>query len=150
MSDWELAQLNIAHLSAPLESPELADFVANLDRINALAEESPGFVWRLKDDIRESDNLDQPFADDVIVNLSVWETVDALHHYVYRTAHTQIMRRRAEWFRHSSSATAVLWWIPMGHRPSLIEAKERLLRLIQQGAGPDAFTFKQRVGRPAP
>ena len=142
MSERQLAQLNIAQLIAPIDSPELADFVANLDRINALAEASPGFVWRLKDDLCLDVNTDQPFGDDMIVNLSVWETVQSLHDYVYRTAHAQIMSRRHEWFHRMKSSYTVLWWVPAGHEPDVYEAHEKLQLLDEKGPGPDAFTFK--------
>jgi len=142
MSEWQLAQLNIARLKAPIDSPELADFVANLDRINALAEQSPGFVWRLQDDLCEDTVTEHPFGQDMIVNLSVWEAVKPLHDYVYRTAHAQIMSRRHEWFDRMQSTYTVLWWVPAGHRPDVNEAHEKLLLLEQNGPGPDAFTFK--------
>jgi len=149
MSGWELAQLNVADLAAPLDSPQLADFVANLDRINSLAEASPGFVWRLKDDGGNATESNEPFDDKTIVNLSVWENVDALHHYVYQTAHTDVMRRRQEWFIPRSSVSAVLWWVPKGHRPDAYEAQSRLLLLNKLGSTHDAFTFKQRMDFPA-
>lgn len=142
MSDYELAQLNIAHMVAPLESPALADFVANLDRINALAEASPGYVWRLQTDDGNATAL-RPFGEDMLVNLSVWESVAALHHYVYRSAHVEILRRRKEWFASMREAYQVLWWVPRGHRPTVLEAKAKLEHLRAHGPGPDAFTFKR-------
>jgi len=114
MTDWNLAQLNIAEPLAPLDSPQLADFVANLDTINALAEDSPGFIWRLKDAAGDATNIHEPFAEDMIINMSVWDSVDSLHDYVYKTAHTSVMRRRSEWFRKNDQAMAVLWWVPQG------------------------------------
>jgi hypothetical protein len=140
MSNFELAQLNIAQLKAPIDSPILADFVANLDRINLLADASDGFRWRLKTDEGNATSL-HPFGDDVIVNMSVWRDLDALRHFVYNTAHTEIMKRRREWFAHAPQAYAVLWWVPTGHRPSLAEAADRLARLRQHGPSSTAFTF---------
>ncbi len=146
MSSYQLAQLNIAHLAAPLDSPQLADFVANLERINALAERSPGFVWRLQTPAGDATEIEH-FGPDVIVNLSAWESVEALHDFVYRSAHVEIMRRRKEWF-HKLRTYMALWWVPIGHRPSLEEAESRLKHLETHGPTPQAFTFKQAF--PAP
>lgn len=148
MSDWQLAQLNIAQLKAPIDSPELADFVANLNRINTLAEHSAGFVWRLIDDVSSGEAIDQPFGDDMIVNMSVWESVESLHDYVYKTAHAEIMSRRREWFNRVQSVTAVLWWVPAGHQPDLNEAHQRLSMIREEGPGPNAFTFKRIQDKP--
>ena len=140
MSNFELAQLNIAYSKAPIDSPILADFVANLDRINLLADASDGFRWRLETD-EENDTSLRLFGDDVIVNMSIWRDLDALRHFVYNSAHTEIMRRRREWFAQAPQAYAVLWWVPSGHRPSLSEAANRLERLRQHGPSITAFTF---------
>ena len=121
MPAWELAQLNIAVMKEPLESPGMADFVANLDRINALAEASPGFVWRLQSD--EGNNTAfRPLGETTLVNMSVWKDVESLNGYVYKTAHVEIMRRRDEWFERMREAFLVLWWVPAGHRPGIDEA----------------------------
>ncbi|MEQ1515830.1 MAG: DUF3291 domain-containing protein, partial [Usitatibacteraceae bacterium] len=96
MSAYELAQLNIAIMKEPLESPALADFVANLDRINTLAEQSPGYIWRLQSDAGDATAL-RPMGDDTLVNMSVWQDADSLNTYVYKSAHVEIMRRRKEW-----------------------------------------------------
>ncbi|WP_020559490.1 DUF3291 domain-containing protein [Thiofilum flexile] len=137
---YQLAQLNIATLLAPLDSPQLADFVANLDRINTLAESSEGFVWRLIEDCRDP-KLPHPFSDDVIVNISVWRDLEALKQFAFKSAHAEIMWRRREWFAKMASAYSVLWWIPAGHQPSLTESAERLAHLEKQGATEYAFTF---------
>jgi len=141
MSEYALAQLNIARLRAPVDSPELADFVANLDRINALAESAPGYVWRLQDETGNATGF-RPFGDDCIVNLSVWEDVASLGDYAFRSGHVEIMRRRREWFVPMEEAYAVLWWLPRGHRPGVLEAHERLGHLRAHGPSPHAFTFK--------
>lgn len=142
MPSHQLAQLNIAHLSSPIDSPELADFVANLDRINALADQSPGFVWRLQTEEGDATGIDH-FGSDFIVNLSVWEGVEPLHDYVYRSAHIEIMRRKKEWFHRMHEAHMVLWWVPGGHRPTVEEAETRLRQLREQGPTDRAFTFKK-------
>lgn len=147
MSRYRLAQLNIATLKAPLDSPLLADFVANLDRINQLAEQSPGFEWRLQDEGGDATDL-RPFGDQVVVNMSVWRDVRALSDYAFKSAHVEIMRRRREWFERMGEAYAVLWWVPQGHQPSLSEAAERLALLQAQGPSPQAFSFKQAFPPP--
>lgn len=144
---YELAQLNVAAMKAPLDSPPMADFVGNLDRINALAEQSPGFVWRLQSDDGDATAF-RPLGEHVLVNLSVWADVPSLSRYVYRTAHVEIMRRRREWFDRMASAYMVLWWVPAGHRPTVGEAIARLERLRADGPGPSAFTFAQAYGPP--
>jgi hypothetical protein len=132
MSAYELAQLNIAVMKEPLESPRMADFVANLDRINALAESSPGFVWRFKTEDGNATAL-RPLGDDTLVNFSVWRDVESLNKYVYKSAHVEIMRE----------AWVVLWWIPRGHRPTVSEAIARLELLRAKGPTQEAFTFKR-------
>ena len=148
MSDYELAQLNIGIIRGPMDSPVMAEFAANLERINALAERSPGFVWRLKTEAGDATDI-RPFQDpNMLVNMSVWQDMACLSDYVYRSAHTQVMRRRREWFERMGEAFLVLWWVPRAHRPSLAEAIARLERLRADGPGPEAFTFRQAF--PAP
>jgi hypothetical protein len=147
MSAYQLAQLNIATMKAPLESPSMADFVANLQRINALAEASPGYVWRLQDEAGDATAF-RPFGEDVLVNLSVWRDVQALSDYVYTSAHTEMLKRRQEWFSKVDAAHMVLWWVPAGHRPSVQEAFERLELLRKQGASAQAFSFRQAFAPP--
>ena len=149
MSAHELAQLNIGIFRAPIDSPEMAEFVANLDRINALAEASPGFVWRLQTEDGNATAI-RPFPDqdNVAVNLSVWTDVDALNRFVFRSAHVEIMRRRREWFERMGEAYMVLWWVRAGHRPSVAEAIGRLEQLRAAGPTPVAFTFRQAFPPP--
>jgi hypothetical protein len=144
---YHLAQLNVATMRTPLEAPEMADFVANLDRINALAEQSPGYVWRLQNEDGNATDV-RPLGEYVLVNVSVWEDVPSLSRYVYRTAHVEIMKRRREWFERMSSAWFVLWWIPAGHRPTIEEALQRLETLRAKGPSPAAFTFAQAYPTP--
>lgn len=140
MKQWQLAQVNIGKTLAPIDSPQLADFVDNLDRINALADSAPGFVWRLQSENGNSTEF-RPYDDETLINMSVWEDLESLHHYVYRSAHVEIMKRRKEWFERIKEAYTVLWWIPAGHIPTLAEAVARLELLQKNGAGPEAFTF---------
>lgn len=142
MSAYHLAQLNIALMKEPLESPRMADFVANLDRINALAESSPGFVWRLQTEEGNATAL-RPLGEQTLVNISVWRDVESLSRYVFRSAHVEVMRRRKEWFERMREAYVVLWWIPKGHRPNIAEAIARLDLLRAEGPTKDAFTFRR-------
>jgi hypothetical protein len=141
VSKFQLAQLNIAVLKAPLDSPVMADFVANLDSINALAEAAPGFVWRLQTEEGDATAL-RPLGENVLVNMSVWRDVEALNRYVYKSGHVEVMRRRKEWFERMSEAYLVLWWVPCGHRPTIEEAQERLALLRAHGPTPRAFNFR--------
>ncbi len=144
---YQLAQLNIAELKAPIDSPELADFVANLDRINALAEASPGYVWRLKTEEGDATAV-RDFGESTLVNMSVWEGVEALNAYVYRSGHVDVMRRRREWFERMANIHMVLWWVPAGHLPTVQEAADRLALLRLQGPSSAAFTFRQAYPPP--
>jgi len=144
MSQWHIAQLNVGRAVAPPGSPELADFMAALDRINALAESSPGFVWRLQSASGNATDIlvsDDPRS---LVNMSVWSSVESLFAFVYRTAHTELMKRRREWFEKPAQAHQVLWWIPAGHIPTIEEALQRLADLRRNGPTKRAFTFSQR------
>ncbi len=143
--DRHLAQLNVGRAKAPLDSDTMAEFMALLDPINELADRSPGFVWRLEDDegtgatgIKVSE--DEQF----IVNMSVWESIDALWSLVYDSAHLDVMRRRREWFEAHLEQFMVLWWVPSGHVPTVEEALAKLERLKAHGPTVEAFTFKVR------
>jgi hypothetical protein len=145
---FQLAQVNIARLREPLTSPLLADFVAALEPVNALADGAHGFVWRLQTEAGDATSI-QAFDDErLIVNLSVWTSIEALGDFVYRSRHAEVMRRRREWFELMTDASVVLWWIPAGHLPTVDEAKERLVTLSADGPGPDAFTFRAPFAAP--
>ncbi len=148
MTAHHLAQLNITRLLAPLSDPAMADFVAALPRVNALADAAPGFVWRLQDDAGDATAL-RPFGPDVLVNLSLWTSVEALREFAYRGPHLDPLRRRREWFTHEGlDPYAVLWWVPAGAVPTVDDAAERLDLLRRDGPGPRAFTMRQPY--PAP
>ena len=139
-----LAQINITKILAPLDHPIMADFVANLDPINALAESSEGFVWRLKEENNNATSI-KIFDDDfLIVNMSVWRNADTLYEYVYRSDHVDIFKRRREWFEKMKDMHMALWYIPEGHVPTVAEAIERLTHLRHNGASPFSFSFKKR------
>ncbi|HET8772575.1 MAG TPA: DUF3291 domain-containing protein [Thermoanaerobaculia bacterium] len=145
MNRVHLAQVNIGRVRAPLEDESMQGFVSRLDEINALAEASPGFVWRLKSDVGPSSYL-RPYDDErILVNMSVWESVEALKNYTYRTVHAELLRDRKSWFEKFEGAFLALWWVPEGHTPSVDEAKQRLAHLEAHGPSQFAFTFKTVV-----
>ncbi|MGR5092718.1 DUF3291 domain-containing protein [Vibrio maritimus] len=138
----KLAQFNIALSKYPLDAPEIKDFVDNLDLVNGIAEESEGFVWRLKDESGDATSI-QLFDDpNMIVNMSVWESVDTLKNFMFRTHHRDFMRRKSEWFHRLDEDSYVLWWVSDNHIPTTVEALERLAHLRKNGDSAYAFTFK--------
>ena len=149
MSAYQLAQLNIGIIKGPIDGPVMAEFVANLDRINALAERTPGFVWRLQTAEGNATAIrPYPENENMAVNLSVWTDVDSLRRFVFQSAHVEIMRRRGEWFEKMDQAFLVLWWVPKGHIPGIGEAKDRLESLRRNGPTTAAFTFRQAFPPP--
>lgn len=148
-ADFHLAQLNLALPREPLESPLLAEFVAGLDPVNAIADSSPGFVWRLQTEEGNATGV-RAFGDErLIVNLSTWESLEALRAFVYGSdAHKALMRRRREWFERMETFL-VLWWIPAGHTPAVAAAEERLDHLRRHGPTPEAFTFRRSFPPPS-
>jgi hypothetical protein len=147
MTRFHLAQVNVALPREPLDSPLLADFVAALDPINRIADLSPGFVWRLQTDDGNATAVEWTSDRRLIVNMSVWESVEALSNFVYRSQHTDVMRQRRKWFEGMSLYLA-LWWIPAGHIPTVAEAEERVRHLAEHG--PTAFAFSFRRPFPPP
>jgi hypothetical protein len=148
MSAYELAQLNTGFIRGPIDSPLMAGFVANLERINALADASPGFIWRLQTEAGDATAI-RPFVDSSqILNMSVWSDADALRRFVYRSAHAEILERRREWFESVEQPILVLWWVPRGHRPDIEEAVARLTLLRERGPTAQAFTFRQTFPPP--
>jgi len=144
-----VAQVNIARLRAPLDSPQLAGFVALLEPVNAIADGSPGFVWRLQSDAGDATAY-RPFDDDrIMINLSVWESLPALWDFVYVSRHLDAMRRRREWFDRVSDAYVTLWWLRPGQRPTIEDATARLALLEAEGPGARAFTFAEPFPPPA-
>jgi len=145
---YHLAQANIAQMKAPLDDPIMAEFTGNLDAINALAESAPGYVWRLQTDAGDATAI-QAYEDETILfNMSVWETVEALFEYTYKSRHVEFLSNRRAWFGHMKGAGVVLWWVPAGHEPTVEEAKAKLAQLEQEGPTPQAFTFAKRFPPP--
>ena len=141
-SQWYLAQLNVGRLLAPVESPVIAGFVAQLEPINALADADPGMVWRLQTDAGDATSI-RPTEDDLfLINMSVWKSLQALRAFTYTTAHVHVLRERRSWFERLAEAHLVLWWVPAGHIPTIDDALDRLERLRRDGPTPAAFTFR--------
>jgi heme-degrading monooxygenase HmoA len=138
----ELAQVNVARLRAPLDTPQLADFVANLEPVNALADGAPGFVWRLQTEDGNATAVRVLDDDMLIVNMSVWRSLDALSAFVYGGGHREVMRRRRQWFERLTDAHVALWWVEAGTRPTVAEAERRLVLLRTHGPTREAFTFR--------
>lgn len=146
--DWHLAQINIGRLVAPQGDPRVQPFFDALDRVNALAEASPGFVWRLQDDGGNAMGI--RYAPDPLlaVNMSVWTDADALFAFVYRSAHTPVMAKRRDYFERYDGAYQALWWIPAGTLPTVNDGLSRLWLIERFGPCPEAFTFKARFPEP--
>ena len=141
-SDTHLAELNVARALEDLESERLREFVGALEGINALAERAPGFVWRLKDEGGDALSFRADADPLVIVNLSVWQSPEALGKFVWESAHKRVYRKRSKWFEAPSQAYFVMWWVPIGHEPSVKEAMDRLQRLRSDGPTPEAFGWE--------
>jgi heme-degrading monooxygenase HmoA len=141
----QLAELNIAQMKGEnIDDPIMVRFKEQLEEINALAEGSAGFIWRLKDEIGDATNIQVYDDPRIIVNMSVWESLEALEAYVFSGRHMEVMKNRREWFNRMATMHMVLWWIPVGHIPTTEEAKERLEYLQKNGASKHAFSFRQK------
>ena len=149
MSKYHLAEINIAKMKGvTINDPIMKEFVDNLDLVNKLAEDSEGFVWRLKDDSYNATNLNPYNDEQIIVNVSVWENIETLEHYMYKTFHSEFLRRRKEWFQKFGKAATAMWWIPKGHIPTLEEAVEKLDYLQKNGPSELFFDFKNKFSVP--
>jgi Domain of unknown function (DUF3291) len=138
-----LAQINIARMRAPLTDSIMKGFVDQLVDVNQAAETAPGFIWRLKSEEGDATNI-RAYEDELIlVNMSVWESIESLREFTYRSRHAGVFRDRLQWFERSTGAQLALWWIRVGHVPSVEEGKSRLALIEELGPTPEAFTFKQ-------
>jgi hypothetical protein len=152
--DYVLAQVNIGRLLAPIDSPLIADFVAALDPVNAVADAAPGFVWRMETEdgnalaVRGFEQDGVGSGGGILINMSVWESVEALAAYVYGDAHLAVLRRRREWYERMRDAYAALWWIPRGHIPTVTEAEDRVRHVRAHGPTPYAFSLRQHFPPP--
>jgi len=148
VSRFHLAQVNIGRLRAPVDDALMEGFRSLLAPINALADRSPGFIWRLQTEEGNATAI-RPYDDELMaINMSVWESLDALQQFVYRSAHIGPLRDRKQWFEPMEGPILALWWIPAGHIPTVDEAKERLEHLRQHGPSPYAFTFRTPFASP--
>ncbi|MBT8099900.1 MAG: DUF3291 domain-containing protein [Gammaproteobacteria bacterium] len=148
MARYELAQSNLARMRGPIDSNVMAGFVAKLEPLNALADQSPGFVWRYQTDAGDATEV-RVFNDELILfNMSVWDSLSALEDYVYRSQHVEALQQRASWFERWPKASLVLWWVEAGHQPSVEEAKERFESLWARGPSAGAFSFSRRYPPP--
>lgn len=149
MPKHHLAQLNVGRLIAPLDDPRVASFVAQLDPINHLADQSPGFVWRLQSGSGNATDISYSADPQVIVNMSVWESLDALRQFTYASAHREVFRQRRQWFERMDKPHYCLWWVPVGHRPTVSEGRERLEHYQRHGSTPRAFWFPEPFPEPS-
>jgi hypothetical protein len=140
---YQIAQINLARMLAPLDDPIMAGFVSRLPEINALADGSLGFVWRLQMEEGDATYL-RPFDDDrIIANMSVWESIKHLKNFIYKSRHRELIKQREQWFEKLADMHMVMWWVQVGHIPSIAEAKRRLEHIRENGESPFAFTFKK-------
>jgi len=146
---YHLAQINIAHLIEPIDSPLLADFVADIDRINAIAEEFDGFIWRLKDESGNATSFQIFDTTNYIVNMSVWRDIESLRQYTYYSGHVEVYRKRVKWFHKMDTPHMAMWWIPADTLPTLEQAREKLDYLHEHGVTENAFLFKQPFPAPS-
>ena len=148
--NYHLAQINIGRLIAPIHDPKIAEFVAQLDPLNALADQAPGFVWRLQSASGNATDIIYDERDpSILLNMSVWESLEALRDYAYKSDHARVLADRAKWFEKMDKPIYCLWWIPAGHIPTVAEGRERLEHYQQHGATPFSFWFSKHFPQPA-
>jgi Domain of unknown function (DUF3291) len=151
MPKYQLAEINIARMKGvDINDPIMKEFVDNLVLVNTLAETSEGFIWRLKDDESSNSTAFNPYNDEqVIINISVWESIETLENYVFKTFHTDFLKRRKEWFQTFGTASTAMWWIPEGQFPTIEEAVEKLDALQKNGASEQVFNFRKKYLPPS-
>ncbi len=149
MDQFQIAQINIGRIKGVnIDDPIMKEFVDNLDRVNNLAENSKGFVWRLKDESNNATNLNPYSYEQVIINVSVWASIEDLENFVYKTFHTDFLRRRKEWFQTFGKAYTALWWTPAGQFPTIQEATEKMAYFQKNGATAIVFDYKNKFPQP--
>lgn len=150
MSTYQLAEINIARMKGiNINDPIMKEFVDNLDNVNAIAESSEGFVWRLKDDSNNATSLNPYNDEQVIINVSVWESIETLENFMYKTFHSDFLRRRKEWFQSFGKAYTAMWWIPKGQFPTMQQAVDKLDFLQKNGASAMVFDFRKKFSPPS-
>ncbi len=145
---YHIAQINVARMRFSIDDPGMADFVAQLDAVNGLADRSPGFVWRLQGEAGDATTIQAFDEANILINMSVWETIDALFDFTYKSGHTDVFRRRHEWFDTADGAHLALWWIRSGQLPRVEQGIARLKYLDRHGPSARAFTIKHRFDPP--
>jgi Domain of unknown function (DUF3291) len=146
---YQIAEINIARMiGVDINDPIMKEFVDNLDKVNAVAESSPGFVWRLKDENNNATSLNPYNDEQVIINISVWENIETLERFMYKTFHSEFLRRRKEWFQKFGKAYTAMWWVPAGQYPSMDDAVAKLDELQKNGASASVFDFKNKFAAP--
>jgi hypothetical protein len=145
MTGYQIAQINVARMKGiAINDPVMKEFVDNLDKVNALAESSPGFAWRLKDESNNATNLNPYNDEQVIINISVWQSIETLENFIYKTFHTEFLKRRKEWFQSYGKASTAMWWIPKGQFPAIQEAIEKLDYYQTNGPSVLVFDFRNK------
>lgn len=149
MAEYQLAEINIARMKGvTINDPIMKEFVDNLDKVNEIAEKSDGFVWRLKDEDNNATNFNPYNDEQIIVNYSIWESIETLEHYMYKTFHSEFLKRRKEWFHTFGQVATAMWWVKKGEIPDVTEAMEKLDYLQKNGASEIVFNFKQKYPKP--
>jgi hypothetical protein len=149
MAEYQLAEINIARMKGvAISDPIMKEFVDNLGKVNEIAEQSEGFVWRLKDEDNNATNLNPYNDEQVIVNVSVWDSIESLEHYMYKTFHSEFLKRRKEWFQSFGQVSTAMWWIKKGEIPDMDQAMEKLDYLQKNGVSEIVFNFKQKYPKP--
>ena len=150
MEKYHLAEINIARMKGvDINDPIMKEFVENLDAVNQIAEKSEGFVWRLKDENNNATSLNPYDDEQIIINVSVWKSLETLEEFMYRTFHAEFLKRRKDWFTSFGKAHTAMWWIPAGHLPSLEEAVGKLDLLQKNGSSQDSFDFRNKFPAPS-
>lgn len=149
MAEYQLAEINIARMKGvSIDDPIMKEFVDNLDKVNEIAENSDGFVWRLKDEDNNATNFNPYNDEQVIVNFSIWDNIETLEHYMYKTFHSEFLKRRKEWFQTFGQVSTAMWWVKKSEIPDITEAMEKLDYLQKNGASEIVFNFKQKFPKP--
>jgi hypothetical protein len=149
MNSYQIAQINIARMKGvDINDPLMKEFVDNLDIVNAIAEKSEGFIWRLKEENNNATSLNPYNDEQIIINISVWESIETLEKFMYHTFHSDFLKRRKEWFQSFGSAHTAMWWIPCGQFPSMQTAVDKLDHLQKNGASEFVFDFRNKFPTP--
>ena len=149
MADYQLAEINIARIKGvTINDPIMKEFVDNLDNVNEIAEKSEGFVWRLKEEDNNATNLNPYNDEQIIVNYSIWDNIETLEHYMYKTFHSEFLKRRKEWFQAFGQVSTAMWWVKKGEIPDLTEAIEKLDYLQKNGPSEIVFNFRKKYSKP--